>query len=235
MLMMLTGGCAVSETRAPGEKGTSITREGQPSATKAAPRLAIPGFEDLGSPDLRRKKDVIAKHGQPLSEEAVPTHPQYSFLAYPVSGWEEKLLILFHGEDLLGFGREQFRNSLESTIRNHARQQDGRVTLFQSWFRGKTSYFLATRNQLSDAPKWTPASGTPPPISRQQAETIASDWLRKIDPALMAQPRVQDLLEVKSVPGAAFYVVALGLFDPPPNLSSVVVLMDGTVVEGKLE
>src|SRR5436190_996056 len=67
--------------------------------------VPIPGFETMGSPQARRKAEVVARFGSPADEEKFH-NGRYTLLAYPVSGWNEKLLILFAREELLGFSRE---------------------------------------------------------------------------------------------------------------------------------
>lgn len=204
------------------------------SITKERGGFGIPGFEALGSPGARRKQDVLAKFGSPIAKENAGIQMQYEILTYPVRGWEEKLLVYFYGEDLLGFCRERARSTLDSTVRSHQRVQGGRVPLFQSRSNGQTSYFVATREQIEKAPKWTRTSGEPPPLSGEQAETLVSDWLCGSDSDTPGKPRSHRLIEAKSVPGIAFYIVDIG-FDPPANMRQIVVLMDGSILAGEFD
>jgi hypothetical protein len=221
VIFVLGSGCAS------GPAGDSATSQA-PSPVR--PGIIIPGFEALGSPEARRKADVIARFGPAASEESLGGG-QYTILAYSVNGWEEPLLILFHGEELLGFARGSARAALESTVQHHARSAGDRVVVFQSWVDGKTTYFMATRDQLEQVPKWTAGSGTPPPLSEPDALRLGAEWANQAGIETPA-PAVARLEQVRSVPGAAFYIVTLLTGQSTRNL---VVLMDGTVLAGESE
>jgi hypothetical protein len=113
-------------------------RERSPNAdatikAKRGASLGIPGFEGLGSPTARRKQDFLANFGPPIARENAGNQMQFEILTYPVRGWDEKLLVYFYGEELLGFCRERARSTLDWTVRSRQRVEGGRVPLFQSW------------------------------------------------------------------------------------------------------
>lgn len=221
---LLANGCASGELA----KRSNNQREN-------APALGIPGFEDLASPELRTKKAIVARFGQPVAERAAGDSGTYSFLVYPVKGWDEKLLILFHRDDLLAHGREQFEQSLVETARGHERTSGGRVVLYQRWVAGKTLYYTATREQIANASIAADKNRNVPPLSRDQAEKSALAWLESRRPGIPAAAAVRNFHELKSEPKTDFYVVGLMVGGPPPEILEVVVLMNGTVVPGDLE
>lgn len=204
-------------------------KSAEPPAVSSGGGVPIPGFQALGSPQARRKPDILARFGAPASEENL-LNGRYSLLAYPVTGWNENLLILFAGEELLGFSRESSRTVLESTLQHHARAADGSFVVYQSWVDGQTTYFRTAREKLRTAPPRK--KGSPPPLLDAQALEIARLWLKRTNPDSSVQPTIQGIHDVPSVPGAAFYVA--GVFDfQAKRMNNLVILMDGTIITGE--
>ncbi len=221
-MLVLTGiSCS---TPPPAKGGDSNNRD----------HYTIAGYEFSARKGEDTRQKVVARFGPPLAEEKAGAAAQYHILTYPVAGEPEKLLLLFHGEELLGVFREGSRDSLASTVQAHERNQNGRVVLFSSWFDGKTTSFVASQEQLKKSPKWSPKGGGVAPLSASQAEAIALQWCQRKAPDLSVEPKVRQTLESPSLPGVSFYVVELGAFNPQ-LLRQVVVLMDGTVVAGEPE
>lgn len=208
----------------PVKGGNSSTRD----------HYTIAGYEFSAKQGEDTRQKVVARFGPPLAEAKAGAAAQYHILTYPVAGEPEKLLLLFHGEELLGVFREGSRDLLASTVQAHERNQTGRVVLFSSWFDGKTTSFVATQEQLKTSPKWSPKGGGAAPLSATQAEASALQWCQRKAPDLSVEPKVRQTLESPSLPGVSFYVVELGVFNPQ-LLRQVVVLMDGTVVAGESE
>jgi len=224
-LALITGACA----------NRPSTSDPNPTAFEPTVKtsVAIPGFESLGSPSARRKADILSRYGPPASEERF-YNERYTLLAYPVSGWKEKLLILFTDEELLGFARASSRAVLEGTMQHHARTANGNIVVYQSWFEGRTSYFRAQPAQLANAPQWKRNSGLPPPLTHDQVLTLVHEWLARTRPDSKTVPVVKDILESSSLPGSAFYVVEVRDFQAK-DLTNLVVLMDGTIIPGEVD
>ena len=179
---------------------------------------------------------IVARFGPPIAEETAGATKQYRILSYPIAGRGEKLLLLFHGVEMLGVFRESSRASLDSTMTSHHRVQGGRIALFQAHYEGgKAVYFTAQRERLDKVPKWKPGDAAPPPLSEAQAETIATEWRKRQAPGLPGNSKVRKVQEVLSFPGVSYYQVDLGNFQAPTHLRQVLVLMDGTVVAGESE
>lgn len=221
-VLLLSTSCA---TKPPAKQGDS--------RSEARGTYTMAGYELKGRGETRQ--NVIARYGQPLAEENLGDAGQYRILSYPVSGDPDKLLLLFQGDELLGVAREKDRAVLTSTVSHHQRVQGGRVILLQSWFDGKTTYFVAGQDQIAKVPKWSFKNAGNPPVSGSQAEAFALAWRREKAPALLGEPKVLKAHEHPSIPGLCFYEVHLGDFRAPAPFRLVVVLMDGSVIAGEPE
>jgi hypothetical protein len=128
--------------------------------------------------DTRQK--VVARFGPPLAQETAGTTGQYHILSYPISGESEKLLLLFHGDELLGVFRESSRASLDNTVRSHQRRR-ATESPAQAHFEGGRPFISPlSGNNSPSVPKWKPGQAAPPPLSETQAETIATEWRKHL-------------------------------------------------------
>lgn len=219
--------CISCTTKPPANKGGD---------SASGDRYTMAGYEFSARSGGDTRPEIVARFGPPLAREAAGEKGQYHILSYPISGQSEKLLLLFHGEEMLGVFRESSRASLDSTVTSHQRVQGGRVVLFQAHYEGgKAVYFTALREELAKVPKWKPGQAAAPPLSEAEAETIATEWRKRQAPGLAGNSKVRKIQEVLSVPGVSYYLVDLGNFQAPPHLRQVLVLMDGTVVAGAIE
>jgi len=199
-------------------------------------RYTMAGYEfSTRSGDDTRPR-ILERFGTPQAEERAGWPPDYLILSYPISGQSERLLLLFHADELLGVFRDSARAMLDSTLNSHQRSQGGRVVLLQTQFgTEKPVYFTATREQLNRVPKWKPGDPTEPPLSEAQAEAVVSQWQEANAPQPARSAKVLRLQEVRSVPGVSFYQVAAGDFRSPPQQKHALVLMDGTLILGDFE
>ena len=219
--------CVSCATKPPANKGGDRT---------SGDRYTMAGYEFSARKGEDTRPEIVARFGPPLAQETAGATGQYHILGYPISGQSEKLLLLFHGEEMLGVFREGSRASLDRTVTSHQRVQGGRVVLFRAHYEaGKAVYFTAQREQLSKVPKWKPGDAAPPPLSEAQAGTIATEWRKRQAPGLAGNSKVRKVQEILSFPGVSYYQVDLGNFQAPPHLRRVLVLMDGTVVAGESE
>ena len=225
VLLLICAGCSTQGTRTATSANDSASQD----------RYTMAGYEFSYKKDEDTRQKIVARFGQPISDETVGAQMHYHILSYPISGENEKLLLLFHDEELLGVFREGARASLDRTMHSHQRARSGRIGLFQSWFEGQTVYFTASQELLATVPKWNAGNGAVPPLLEAQAEAIALEWRQRHAPDLSGTPKVNDRFEIKSIPGVFFYVVDLGIFRPPPLFRQVLVLMDGSVIAGDAE
>jgi hypothetical protein len=177
-----------------------------PSTSQTQPAVAnarddsfeIPGLGRINR-QTDRKESVLARFGFPVGEERHGPQSEYQVLSYP--GPKEQWLLLFYKDEILGVFCQSARNSLESTLQAHAREKRGETILFQSWRNGETVYFIARQEQLERAPKCHPHAKAPP-LEQAEAERLAREWRERAAPDIQGEPKVQKLLESKSVPGA---------------------------------
>ncbi len=235
VLLLLVVGCVTHNPKGTETSGASLDHQtALHSGDSSEGEITAAVVQNLGSPQLRQKKDIELISGKPVSEEKVANHDHYVFLSYLVRDWNEHLYILFHNEDLLGYAREQGKTSLRGIIKDHARVQGDRIVLYQSSSERGVTYYIVPRARLAGAPQWARKSKATPPVSATQAEQLAAEWLKGVEANIVVEPKVRELLEVKSVAGAAFYIVTLWMPERG-TLREVVVLMDGSVIAGEAE
>lgn len=235
LLAILIFGCAAHDPDGTGANDTprdiqTALRPGKSSESE----IDVATVNKIGSPQLRKKLDIVSALGKPASVEKIANHEHYLFLSYRIRDSNEPLYILFHNEDFLGYAREQGKASLLDIIKDHARIQGDRIVLYRSSSGRRTTYFIAPRERIAGAPQWSKSSKMAPPVSVTQAEQLATDWLKRVEPNSIGEPKARELMEVKNLPGAAFYIVTLWI---PGRQTSreVLVLMDGSVIAGEVE
>ncbi len=210
------------------------TNDSRPTASRTDGRPQARQLRDYFAKRGESRREMVARLGPPLAETPAGPDGAYRWLTYALPGEEDQMLLLFHGEDWLGTARATKRSVLEDTMRDHARVRSGRITLNQSNSEKGTVFFMADRSQVSSSPKWVPSQGGKPPLSQEQALEKVTQWKQHHAPQLSGTPQVLRMIEHPGIKHLSYYCVLLGDFTAPLLLREVLVLMDGTVIQGEL-
>lgn len=130
-------------------------------------------------------------------------------------------------------------NVLTFVVASHATYAVAERVYFNSWSKGDGYLYqnYVEKDDLQKMPSWSSESGTPPPLSAQQAVAIAEKYIEEKNPeasgATVATIQLSQFLIPQYYKDKWVYNVVfmtnIPVTNQPPGNYSVSILMDGTI------